>query len=181
VEHAVLGDLAEAWADCANSNGVREANRWYWRQAIMTAPYLLLACWRDTRSGGALGMAKPVGAGFVAMAVLSSFGDGLFEAVFRSAPEKLSIAAIVTRFVIGAAIGLGSGATSARVSRTIPLVSAVALAVAYLGLAALAAFTVGATVSITYWASLSMIIPGAFIVGRMPRSAGAVERSRSGG
>lgn len=173
VEHAVLGDLAEAWVDFANSNGVREANRWYWRQAIMTAPYLLLAYWRDTRNGGARGMASAVGAGFVAMAILSSSGDALLDAVFGSAPEKWSIAAIVTRLVVGAAIGLGSGATSARVSRTVPLVSGVALAVAYLGLAAVATWTVGATVSTPFWASLSMIVPGALTVGRMPHRAGA--------
>ena len=173
LEHAVLGDFTEAWADRASSNGVREANRWYWCQAMVTAPYLLIACWRDRRSGGARWMAKAVGAGFLAMAILSSPGDGLLEAVFGSAPGKLSTAAIVARVVIGAAIGLGSGATSAWVSRTIPLASGIALATAYLGLAALAAITVGGTVSISYWASLSMIVPGSFIVGRMAHRTGA--------
>jgi len=173
LEHAVLGDFAEAWADRADSSGVREANRWYWRQATMTAPYLLVACWRDRSTGSVRGMTKPVGAGFLAIAMLSSPGDGLLDAMFGSAPGKLSTAAIVARFVIGVVIGLGSGAASAWVGRTIPLASGVALAAAYLGLAALAAITVGGTVSITYWASLSMIVPGSFIVGQMSHRTGA--------
>jgi hypothetical protein len=107
------------------------------------------------------------------MAVLTSSGDVLLEGVFGVAPEKLSAVGLVARLVVGAAIGLGSGATTAWASRRIPLVNGLAFAAAYLALAALAAIAVGGTVSAPYWASLSMIVPGSFIVGRMSDSLGA--------
>ena len=59
---ALLGDLAEDFATRAADDGERAARRWYWREALRVAPYLLHDWARRLRARDAARLAGLVGA-----------------------------------------------------------------------------------------------------------------------
>jgi hypothetical protein len=48
VQDLVLGDCAEEWRDRAEIDGPRDADRWYWRETLRTAPHLVRLWWRES-------------------------------------------------------------------------------------------------------------------------------------
>ena len=101
LEQAVLGDLAEEWADRVRRDGERAANRWYRREAMKTAPHLLAdrlpkpstiynsgveamrngMSWLDLKLGARMLVKYPglTVVGTVAIAIAVAIGGGWFE------------------------------------------------------------------------------------------------------
>lgn len=66
---ALLGDLTEDFATRAAYGGERAARRWYWREALRVAPYLLRSWARLLRARDAARLAGLVGATFCLVGV----------------------------------------------------------------------------------------------------------------
>lgn len=81
---AIIGDLAEEFAVRARWDGAAAAQRWYYRECIRVAPYLLRDWWRERRFADAPHIVKAV--------VLSSLAVYGVEKIVARAAEPAVLA-----------------------------------------------------------------------------------------
>ena len=67
VRDAVIGDLAEEFAIRAEMDGVGAARRWYFRESLRVAPYLVRDWWRGLTARDAWYFTRVVGVSSVAL------------------------------------------------------------------------------------------------------------------
>jgi len=134
---AVLGDLAEEFALRARLDGPAAARRWYYRESVRVAPYLLREWWRDLGWSDASYFARVV--------VLSSLVAIVLERVIQFSLYGLVTGASLARFAANHFVpffiltlswslldGVVAGYLAARLGRRAPLASVVALAAVWI-------------------------------------------------
>ncbi len=137
---AVIGDLAEEFAIRAREDGVGAARRWYYRESLRVAPYLLRDWWRGLRSDEVWHLTKAVG---VAGAALITLDIVTRVVLFAVDPGLVSLWKALYAmgdgwvFVFPALMllwtvvdGVFGGYVAARLGRRAPLATALALAAA---------------------------------------------------
>ena len=142
LREVVLGDLAEEFALRVSRDGPRPARRWYYRESLRVAPFLLRDWWRRLRANdvGSLAAVVVLSSMFlVALELFLQFAvrglegalggrHGPLASMHRAAP---GVAALMLAWT--AADGVAAGYVAARLGRRAPLPSAVALGVTWIG------------------------------------------------
>ena len=134
---AVIGDLAEEFAIRAREDGVHAARRWYYRESLRVAPYLVRDWWRGLRPRDVGYHLRTVGLSAVALMV---FERGMGFIAFALVPGMSSMWASLLadregRVFIFPLImllwtlidGMFGGYVAARVGRRAPVTSALVL------------------------------------------------------
>jgi hypothetical protein len=140
VRDAVLGDLAEEFALRAERDGIRRARRWYYREAVRTAPHLLRDWSRGLTARDAYHLAGVVLTSYVFMTMLGVLFVNLARGVMMAFGRPPGAPLLVSPSdALLAAIGLPLGAVAATTGGYIaawlhdraPLISALALGVTW--------------------------------------------------
>jgi hypothetical protein len=145
---AVLGDMAEEFAQRVAYDGPHAARRWYWRESLSTMPHLLRAWRRDVGARGVAHLAGVIVTSYVLMSVatllLSAPALVVLGWVGLTPIELLQLRGTPTflaaNTLLGAVITVLGGSLAASLHDRAPIVSALALGVAV----AIANVTVGA-------------------------------------
>ena len=137
---AVIGDLAEEFAIRASEDGVHAARRWYRREALRVAPYLVRDWWRGLRGKDRWYYARTVVLSGVALYL---FDLGTRLAMYAIDPGLRSVWDALREFgdaglflfpvlmlVWTLVDGVFGGYIAARIGRRAPLTSALALGAA---------------------------------------------------
>jgi hypothetical protein len=136
---ALLGDLAEEFA-IRTASGKRAARRWYWREALRVAPYLLHSWARRLRARDAARFAGLVGATFCLVSFsLFAMLAGVEGVVERMAgpttfpwhdpqPGTLTLGVMLLGY---AAVATAGGWIASRGEERAPLVAALALGIVW--------------------------------------------------
>jgi hypothetical protein len=141
----VLGDLAEEFAIRVRWDGPRAARRWYYRESVRIAPFLLRDWWGRLRPKdlGSLAAAALLSCVFLMgfewilqVAVNGIVGAGGPHGSFAFL-QRLSPAVAGLMLLWTAVDGVTGGYVAARIGRRAPLQSAFALGVGMVGLMAL--------------------------------------------
>ena len=141
---AVIGDLAEEFAIRAKEDGARAARRWYRREALRVAPYLVRDWWRGLQGRDAWYFARTITLSSVLLYVferatrLVMYGidpglRSLWEAMSELGDAGLILYAALM-LVWTLADGVFGGYVAARLGRRAPLTSALALAAAWMAI-----------------------------------------------
>ena len=143
---ALVGDLAEEFAFRAERDGGNAARQWYYREAVRVAPHLLRDCVRGFRRGDVAHVASVVGLSYVCTVTIGWFifltinsvtrGLGLqHESVDRFLTQPFPIAVTIGLLLLGSTGAVLGGYIAAWLDRRSPVVSAMALGVAWTCLA----------------------------------------------
>jgi hypothetical protein len=124
VQELVLGDFAEEWRDRAEIDGPAEADRWYWRETLRTAPHLVRLWWRESPWHRIAAVACIAVAARIVTLILGNAGVVFLIVLGRSIGVSVGTTAGLGMFALGFAI---TGALIARVVRRAPLMIIVAL------------------------------------------------------
>ena len=143
---ALLGDLAEEHAIRTAWDGEREARRWYHREALRIAPYLVRDAVRRLRWRGAARLAGVVVATYVLTTLVMMPVEVVIDRVLlvgRVPDLGVGMVTLLLSRLFGPVLG---GYIAATLDRRTPLLAAVAtgVAVAALGVAVVAAVAPGA-------------------------------------
>jgi hypothetical protein len=124
VQELVLGDFAEEWRDRAEIDGPSDADRWYWRETMRTAPHLVRLWWRESPWHRIATVACIAMVARLVTLILGNAGVVLALVLAREAGMSVGPVAGLGMFALGFAI---TGAMIARVVRRAPLMVIVAL------------------------------------------------------
>lgn len=147
VRDAVIGDLAEEFALRVRWDGPAAARRWYYRESMRVAPFLLGDWWRGLRQTGIGDLATAIvlaSASMMALEWVLQLGvRGLEHAL--GAPDRVPVfmnsgsAGVAALMLVWTLVdGALAGYVAARIGRRAPLPSALALGVMWTGLMILA-------------------------------------------
>ncbi|HYD53400.1 MAG TPA: permease prefix domain 2-containing transporter [Gemmatimonadaceae bacterium] len=130
---AIVGDLAEEYAWLVDATTVRDARRWYWREALRAVPHLLRSSMRAATWGDVRRRAGIVLSAFAIGYVFMKIGGLGIHLAWRAPWTVESMPAIiaVSRAVWTAAT-LGAGYVAARIDERTPLLSAMSLALLFM-------------------------------------------------
>jgi CubicO group peptidase (beta-lactamase class C family) len=185
LREAVLGDLAEEFAERCALHGPARARRWYRVQAARSAPPLLAAtCWpasggRARRAGELL--AAGLG-GLVLVQLLHQAAQLLTTRALTSAGLAAGGAlAVACSLVAGAGCAVLAGAVAARRVRGAPLAGALALATVLGALAVAGVVANGGAAPLWYWVGLQLVVlpAGAFAGGLLRARVAAPATARA--
>jgi hypothetical protein len=128
---AVIGDLAEEFATRAMWDGEAEARRWYRRECLRVAPYLIRDWWRRLSGRNVVYLGGVVAASSVAMLILERVLKlitwiALREELARSPTLWIVWAGLMLLWTL--VDGTLAGYVAGRLGRRAPLASALALA-----------------------------------------------------
>jgi hypothetical protein len=162
---AVVGDLAEEFAIRAAYDGVRPARRWYWHEALRTAPHLLRAWARHLRARDVAQLAGVVLTSYVLLVALAALVAGfayVVMTVLGIAPEPHRPAVtdslrLALALPIGAVVAVTGGYIAALLGRRAPLVGSLALGAVWSCVFLGAAATVGG-VPAWYRAAVPLVV-----------------------
>lgn len=162
LREAVLGDLAEGFAEQCAQHGPGPARGWYRGQAARSAlPLLGATAWPASgRRARRVGVLLATGVGGWIVLQLLVLGTQLVAAVVL-ATAGLSSGTwprIAVTLVAGAGGGLLAGAAAARSARAAPLVGALAVALAAGAAAAAGMLANGGVGPIWYWGGLQLLV-----------------------
>jgi len=130
LEQAVLGDFHEEWVARMLRDGEGSANRWYWRQALETVPYLFAAWIRLAHWSGGRSMAIAVVMAFIVVTGLSVITGSMMSVFFSALGVPLEHwSARLAWTVVPIACLCAAGAVAARIARRAPLASVAAFGV----------------------------------------------------
>jgi uncharacterized membrane protein len=132
----ILGDLAEEFAERAESDGVTSARRWYNREALRAAPHLLLDWARSLRLRDARRLMNVLVASYfltttlfavIVMMVQSSLETlGISTGLLAGSPQRASHA---TELALGVVAATLAGYCAASLDKRTPLASSILLGV----------------------------------------------------
>lgn len=161
---AVLGDLAEEFALRAAHDGVGTARRWYYREALRVAPYLLRDWARRQRAPDVAHLAGVVLTSYVFLVMLLLFvvvtANGVMAALGIPLPQRLlwnSPLVLAVALTLGAVVATTGGYIAASLGVRAPLVSAVTLGVVWSCVILVVTAIVGSPVT-PYWYRLGVVI-----------------------
>lgn len=143
---ALVGDLAEEFAARAERDGGPAARRWYYREAVRVAPHLLRHCVRGFHRSDVAHVASVVGLSYVCMVTIGWFifltinsvtrGLGLhLDSIDRFLTHPFPIPVIIGLLLLGSTGAAAGGYIAACLDRRTPIISAMALGVAWTCLA----------------------------------------------
>jgi hypothetical protein len=132
---ALLGDLAEEFAQRAEREGAGAARRWYYRETIRTAPHLLREWWRGARMRDVSHLIGVALTSYVFVLMLIVFAAGVARGVATTAgwspdPQAIELDRptwMAVDLLIGVAATTLGGYIAAWLGHRAPLVSALAL------------------------------------------------------
>jgi hypothetical protein len=162
---ALLGDLAEDFATRAADDGEPAARRWYWREALRVAPYLLGNWARGLRARDAARLAGLVGATFCLVGVsLWTILAGVEFVVERTTgptsfpwhdpqPGTLTLGVMLLGYV---AVGTAGGWMASRREERAPAVAALAFGIAWAILALV--FPLPGRAALPTWYLLGLVV-----------------------
>jgi len=124
VQELVLGDFAEEWRDRAEIDGRSDADRWYWRETLRTAPHLVRLWWRESPWHRIAAVACIALLARILTLLLGNAGVVLLLILLRNTGLSVGPVAGLGMFALGFAV---TGALIARLVRRAPLMAIVAL------------------------------------------------------
>lgn len=134
---AVLGDLHELFVARATREGELAARRWYWYEALRSAPHLLTDGLRGHAWHATKRTASAIGLAYFSMLVLGTVVGGAIRGLVWAtgfapaavvAPGQISWVALAMMHVTGAMQGIIGGALAAHFDRQAPLRTSLAMA-----------------------------------------------------
>ena len=171
---AVLGDLAEELALRAEWDGVRAARRWYYHEAVRTAPYLLRNWAHGLRLRDVTRLAGVVLTSYVFMLMMalgvlavarSVIGAAGVSSLLQWLAQREGIP-LAVNFAIGSSAAIGAGYIAGWLHARAPVAAALALGVVWSLVGVAVIVTVGTT---PWWYPL--ILPVVLIVATMTGGA----------
>jgi hypothetical protein len=124
VQDLVLGDFAEEWHDRVAIDGCEDADRWYWRETLRTAPHLVQLWWRESPWHRIAAVACIAMLARILTLILGNAGVVLLVVLARETGLSVGTTAGLGMFALGFAI---TGALIAGIVRRAPLMVIVAL------------------------------------------------------
>jgi hypothetical protein len=124
VQDLVLGDCAEECRDRAEIDGPRDADRWYWRETLRTAPHLVRLWWRESPWYRIAAVACTAIVARILTLILGNAGIVFLIVATRDRGLTIGPAAGLGMFALGFAV---TGALIARFVRRAPLIVIAAL------------------------------------------------------
>lgn len=143
---ALIGDLAEEFALRADRDGAAAARRWYYREAVRVSPHLLRNCVRGFHRRDVAHVASVVGLSYVCTATIGWFifltvnsamrALGVsFDSIDRFLTHPFPTAVVIGLLLAGSTGAVTGGYIAAWLDRRAPVVSAMALGLAWTGIA----------------------------------------------
>lgn len=134
---AILGDLHELFVARATRDGASAARRWYWREALRSAPHLMVRGMRGQALHAIKRTATAIAFAYLSMLVLGTVVSGALRGLLWAtgfataavvAPRQISWVALALMLATGALQGIIGGALAAYFDRHAPLRTSLAMA-----------------------------------------------------
>jgi hypothetical protein len=161
LREAVLGDLAEEFADRCARDGAARARSWYREQVVRSAPAFVAACWRRAPVGHrrTRPLLTGVVGGYLALLVLhlaAQFAAGVLLTPAGVADPAWAF--VACSLVTGTGCALLGGYVAARAHPEAPLAAALTLALGCVALAATGMLVNGGAAPLWYWGGLQLLL-----------------------
>jgi hypothetical protein len=131
----VLGDLAEEFGMRVQWDGQAAARRWYYREGLRVAPYLLRDWWRGSQKKHARYLARVVLASSAALMALEWLLQRVKGLLLPTESARAMAAGLPLLMLAWTLVsGLFAGYVAARIGRRAPIHSALLMAVAWAAL-----------------------------------------------
>jgi hypothetical protein len=177
---ALLGDLAEEYAERWARHGAASARAWYRGQAARSAPHLVWACWWPrpaARGRRAAALLAGVAGGYLTFLLLHQAAQLAAGLLLAAAGGAAGWAFAACSLAAGAGCAVLAGGVAARALPDAPLAGALTLAVVCGALAVAGMAVNGGVAPLWYWGGLHLLLlPVGACVGGVARARRTARR-----